>query len=470
MFERYTEKARRVIFFARYEASQFGSPYIETEHVLLGILREDKALTHRFLKSPSSIESIRKQIEQHVTIREKVSTSVDLPLSNESKRVLGYAAEEAERMTDKHIGTEHLFLGLLREEKCFGAELLRERGVTRSVVREELARAPHRTGPPSSARESGLLAESSRDLTKAAADNELDRLIGRSHEMESIIEILCCRTRNSPVLIGEPGVGKTAIVEGLAQRTADGEVPSFLADKHIVEVDLALIVAGNKNRGQYEERLRALVKKLEERNSIIFVHDLTVLVGAGPEEGSLDGANILRPALLRAEIQCIWETTRAGYESTIQSIPWFVRCSRPINVMPLTEAETIQVLHTLKERYEKYHAVSYTDDALILAAQHSNGYLLKATDVVDAAGARMKLRQPPLPEEIREVQKRIKFIEHRMENAIANHEFEKARFYSDEERKERENLRLLRTKYQIGGPSSAVVGREVIEEVISRWG
>jgi ATP-dependent Clp protease ATP-binding subunit ClpC len=469
MFERYTEKARRVIFFARYEASQFGSPYIETEHILLGLLREDKALAHRFLKSPSSVESIRKQIEQHVTIREKVSTSVDLPLTNENKRVLAYAAEEAERMTDKHIGTEHLFLGLLREEKCFGAELLRERGVTLSRVREELARAPHRTGPSSSAHESGLLAESSRDLTKAATDNELDRLIGRSDEMESIIEALCCRTRNSPVLIGEPGVGKTVIVEGLAQRIADGEVPNFLADKHIVEVDLAQILAGNTHRGQNEERLKTLVKSLEERNSILFAHDLTVLVGARSEEGSLDGANILRPALMRAEIQCIWETTPTEYETTIQRIPWFVRCSRPINVLPLNEAETIQVLHGLKERYEKYHAVSYTDDALICAAQHSNGYVLKATDVLDAAGARVKLKQTPPPEDVSEVQKRIKFIEQRMEKAIANHEFEKARFYSDEERKERDNLRSLREKYHLDQSSGAVVGREVIEQVISRW-
>jgi ATP-dependent Clp protease ATP-binding subunit ClpC len=470
MFERFTEKARRVIFFARYEASQFGSPYIETEHVLLGLLREDKALAHKFVKSPPLFESIRKQIEAHTTIREKVSTSVDLPLSNENKRVLTYAAEEAERLTHNHIGTEHLLLGLLREEKCFASQILRERGVTLSIVREEFARAPHQTGPSSPTHETGLLAGSSRDLTKAAADKELDRLIGRSNEIESIIEVLCCRTRNSPVLIGEPGVGKTVIVEGLAQRIANGEVPNFLADRHIVEVDLAVILAGNKHSGQYEERLRTLIKNLEERNSILFVHDLTVLVGAGPEGSSLDLANILRSALMRAEIQCIWETTPSGYETTLQRIPWFVRCSRPVKVSPLSELETIEVLRGLKERYEKYHAVTYTDDALRIAAQHSNGYLLKATDVLDAAGASLKLRQPPPPEDVIEVQKRIKFIELQMEKAIANHEFEKARSYSDEERKERENLSSLRKKYHLDQSSSAVVGREVVEQVISRWG
>jgi len=205
MFERYTEKARRVIFFARYEASQFGSPYIETEHLLLGLLREDKALTNRFLRSHASVESIRKQIEGHTTIREKVSTSVDLPLSNECKRVLAYAAEEAERLSHKHIGTEHLLLGLLREEKCFAAEILHERGLRLLAIREELARATQEKAPPSQRnRESSLLVEFSRDLTQAAMDNQLDPLVGRDQELERVVQILCRRTKNNPVLIGEP--------------------------------------------------------------------------------------------------------------------------------------------------------------------------------------------------------------------------------------------------------------------------
>ena len=236
MFERYTEKARRVIFFARYEASQFGSPYIETEHLLLGLLREDKALTNRFLRSHASVESIRKQIEGHTTIREKVSTSVDLPLSNECKRVLAYAAEEAERLSHKHIGTEHLLLGLLREEKCFAAEILQERGLRLPAIREELQRTTQEK-PAAAAKagrnEQSMLAEFSRDLTQSAMDQQLDPLVGRDNEVDRVIQILCRRTKNNPVLIGEPGVGKTAIVEGLAQKIADGEVPSFLADKRI---------------------------------------------------------------------------------------------------------------------------------------------------------------------------------------------------------------------------------------------
>ncbi len=321
MFERYTEKARRVIFFARYEASQFGSPYIETEHLLLGLLREDKALTNRFLRSHASVESIRKQIEGHTTIREKVSTSVDLPLSNECKRVLQYAAEEAERLSHKHIGTEHLLLGLLREEKCFAAEILHERGLRLSAIREELARSTQEKAQPQrgASRESSLLAEFSRDLTQAAMDAQLDPLVGREGEVERVVQILCRRTKNNPVLIGEPGVGKTAIVEGLAQRIADGDVPSFLADKRILALDLSLIVAGTKYRGQFEERLKTIMKELmENQNCIIFIDELHTLVGAGSAEGSLDAANILKPALSRGEVQCIGATTPGEYRKSIE--------------------------------------------------------------------------------------------------------------------------------------------------------
>jgi ATP-dependent Clp protease ATP-binding subunit ClpC len=476
MFERYTEKARRVIFFARYEASQFGSPYIETEHLLLGLLREDKALTNRFLRSHASVESIRKQIEGHTTIREKVSTSVDLPLSNECKRVLAYAAEEAERLSHKHIGTEHLLLGLLREEKCFAAEILHERGLRLSTIREELARTSQEKAQPQRQREASLLSEFSRDLTQAAMDTQLDPLVGRESELERVIQILCRRTKNNPVLIGEPGVGKTAIVEGLAQRIADGEVPSFLADKRILALDLSLIVAGTKYRGQFEERLKTIMKELmESQNSIIFIDELHTLVGAGSAEGSLDAANILKPALSRGEIQCIGATTPGEYRKSIEKDRSLERRFQAVKVPPPNEVDATKILFGIKDRYEKFHAVTYTDDAINFAVSHSNRYIPdrflpdKAIDLVDEAGARVKLRQTSLPEEITEVQKRIKFIVHRMENAIANHEFEKARFYSDEERKERENLRALREKYHLDESATGVVGREDIEDVVSRW-
>ncbi|MGI4980476.1 MAG: Clp protease N-terminal domain-containing protein, partial [Janthinobacterium lividum] len=487
MFERYTEKARRVIFFARYEASQFGSPYIETEHLLLGLLREDKALTNRFLRSHASVESIRKQIEGHTTIREKVSTSVDLPLSNECKRVLAYAAEEAERLSHKHIGTEHLLLGLLREEKCFAAEILMERGLRLPTIREELQRTTQdkpaqqqqgkqqrASGAP--AAEQSMLAEFSRDLTQAAMDQQLDPLVGRDTEVDRVIQILCRRTKNNPVLIGEPGVGKTAIVEGLAQKIADGEVPSFLADKRVLSLDLSLIVAGTKYRGQFEERLKTIMKELmENQNSIVFIDELHTLVGAGSAEGSLDAANILKPALSRGEIQCIGATTPAEFRKSIEKDRSLERRFQAVKVPPPNEEDAIKIIMGIKDKYEKFHAVSYTDDAITFSVTHSSRYIPdrflpdKAIDLIDEAGARVKLRQTTLPEELTEVQKRIKFIVHRMENAIANHEFEKARFYSDEERKERENLRTLRDKYHLDDSSSGIVTKEDIEDVVSRW-
>src|SRR5713101_3213595 len=319
MFERYTEKARRVIFFARYEASQYGSPYIETEHLLLGLLREDKALANRFLRAHGSIESIRKEIEQRITIRERISTSVEVPLSQECHRILKYAAEEADRLNHKHVGTEHLLLGILREEKCFGSELLQERGLRLSTLREEMARAAGEKVAVNRPKETSLLAEFSRDLTQAAMEGQLDPLVGRERELERAIQILCRRTKNNPVLIGEPGVGKTAIVEGLAQRIAESDVPPFLADKHILSLDLSLIVAGTKYRGQFEERLKTIMKELmESQNAIVFIDELHTLVGAGSAEGSLDAANILKPALSRGEIQCIGATTPGEYRKSVE--------------------------------------------------------------------------------------------------------------------------------------------------------
>ena len=471
MFERYTEKARRVIFFARYEASQYGSPYIETEHLLLGLMREDKALANRFLRSHGSIESIRKEIEQRITIRERISTSVEVPLSQESKRILNFATEEAERLGHRHVGTEHLLLGILREEKCFGAEILQERGLRLSTLREELARSAGEKTPAARPKETSLLAEFSRDLTQAALEGQLDPLVGRERELERVIQILCRRTKNNPVLIGEPGVGKTAIVEGLAQRISDSDVPPFLADKRILSLDLSLIVAGTKYRGQFEERLKTIMKELmESQNSIVFIDELHTLVGAGSAEGSLDAANILKPALSRGEIQCIGATTPGEYRKSVEKDRSLERRFQAVKVGAPSEDEAIQVLEGVRERYEKFHAVSYTDEAIRYAVYLSSRYIPdrflpdKAIDLIDEAGARVKLRQATLPDEVAEVQKRVKFITHRMETAIANHEFEKARFYSEEERKEKENLRAVRERLKLDDTNTGIVTREDIEE------
>ncbi len=476
MLERFTEKARRVIFFARYEASQYGSPCIETEHLLLGLVREDKTLANRYLRAHGSIESIRKEIESRITIRERISTSIEVPLSAESKRILSYAADEADKLGTKHVGTEHLLLGILREEKCFGSEILSERGLRLTALREELARSSSEKVPVNRPKETSLLAEFSRDLTQAATEAQLDPLVGRDRELERVIQILCRRTKNNPVLIGEPGVGKTAIVEGLAQRIADGDVPPFLADKRILSLDLSLIVAGTKYRGQFEERLKTIMKELmENQNSIIFIDELHTLVGAGSAEGSLDAANILKPALSRGEIQCIGATTPGEYRKSVEKDRSLERRFQAVKVSAPAEEEAVRVLQGVRERYEKFHAVSYTDEAIQYAVYLSNRYIPdrflpdKAIDLVDEAGSRVKLRQAMLPEEVSEVQKRVKFITHRMETAIANHEFEKARFYSEEERKEKENLRQLRERLKIDDSSTGIVTRDDIEEVVSRW-
>src|SRR6201990_1781390 len=477
MFERYTEKARRVIFFARYEASQFGAPAIEPEHLLLGLMREDKTLTGRFFpRAQVSIESIRKEIEGRTLLREKISTSVELPLAPETKRVLAYAHEESDRLQHRHIGTEHLLLGLLREDRSMAAEILYERGLRLNAVRDEIARQSGADSRSSQKKDTPHLVEFSRDLTDDASNDKLDPLVGREAEIERVVQILCVRTKSNPVLIGEPGVGKTAIVEGLAQRIVRGDVPSFLENKRILSLDLSLIVAGTKYRGQFEERLKQIMRELVENPQyIVFIDELHTLVGAGSAEGSLDAANILKPALSRGEIQCIGATTPAEFRKSIEKDRSLERRFQAVKVPPPNEEDAIKIIMGIRERYEKFHAVSYTDDAIHFSVSHSNRYIPdrflpdKAIDLIDEAGACVKLRQTSLPEEITEVQKRIKFIVHRMENAIANHEFEKARFYSDEERKERENLRALREKYHLDESSTGVVGREDIEDVVSRW-
>ncbi len=400
MFERYTEKARRVIFFARYEASQFGASQIEAEHILLGLIREDKNLTTRFFhRSHANIESIRKEIEGRTILRDRISTNIDLPLSNEAKRVLAFAAEESERLGNRHIGTEHLLLGLLREENSVAAEILYERGLRLSDIRQDLMRQASMERNVSARKETPHLFEFSRDLTEASLEGRLDPLVGRENEIDRVIQILCRRTKNNPVLIGEPGVGKTAIVEGLAQRIVNGDVPSFLADKRILALDLSLVVAGTKYRGQFEERMKTIMRELMENPQyIVFIDELHTLVGAGSAEGSLDAANILKPALSRGEIQCIGATTPAEFRKSIEKDRSLERRFQAVKVPAPDEVETILILEGIKDRYESYHNVRYTDEAIEAAVYQSNRYLPdrflpdKAIDIIDEAGARVKLR------------------------------------------------------------------------------
>ena len=462
MFERYTEKARRVIFFARYEASQFGAIQIEPEHILLGLVREDKSLTTRFFqRSQTSIEAVRRELEGRTVLRERLIASVDLPLSQTAKRVLAFAAEESERIGHRHIGTEHLLLGLLREENSIAAELLYERGLRLSDIRNELMRQASVERSQHSRKDTPTLFEFSRDLTEAALEGKLDPLVGREKEIDRVIEILCRRTKNNPVLIGEPGVGKTAIVEGLAQRIVTGDVPSFLFDKRVLALDLSLVVAGTKYRGQFEERMKTIMRELiENPQYVIFIDELHTLVGAGAAEGSLDAANILKPALSRGEIQCIGATTPAEFRKSIEKDRSLERRFQSVKVEPPNELEAIQVLTGIKDRYESFHNVRYADDAIVAAVYQSSRYLPerflpdKAIDILDEAGAHVKLR----------VQREAGYVPP-----------PPARWERDRDwHSERGNTKTARRPPQYFEPSefeetAALVSKHDIESVIARW-
>src|SRR5262252_743350 len=456
MFERYTERARRVIFFARYEASQLGSNSIETEHLLLGLIREGKGLTSRiFSKSHLSMEAIRKEIEGRALNRDKVSTSVDIPLSPESKRVLSFAAEEAERMLHNYIGTEHVLLGLMREEKSVAAGILSEKGMRLSAVREEIVQLLNEKANVGKAKETPLLSEFSRDLTEAAARGALDPLVGREEELARIVQVLCRRTRNNPVLIGEPGVGKTALVEGLANKIVQGDAPIYLAEKRILALDISLIVAGTKYRGQFEERRKTIMRELtESHNIIIFIDELHTLVGAGSAEGSLDAANILKPALSRGEIRCIGATTPAEYRKYIEKDRSLERRFQAVKVDPPSERDTIQVLMGVKDRYESFHHVEYTSEAIEAAVYQSSRYITdrflpdKAIDLIDEAGARAKLREAELNAEMGEISRSIRVPVEQLDQVVGERE-DKAWLYSQQEPQGREGLQTVRERLDV---------------------
>src|SRR5512145_1164357 len=470
MFERYTERARRVLFFARYEATQLGSTSIETEHLLLGLIREGKGLTSRiFARSHLSLESIRKEIEGPTVFREKVSTSVEIPFSAETKRVLQFAAEEADRLLHNYIGTEHLLLGILREERSVAAAILMEKGMKLNGVREDIVALLNEKTTLTRVKETPLLAEFSRDLTDAALKNQLDPLVGRHVELERVQQVLCRRTKNNAVLIGEPGVGKTAIVEGLAQKIVYGDVPHFLADKRLLALDISLIVAGTKYRGQFEERLKAIMKELTENpNIIVFIDELHTLVGAGSAEGSLDAANILKPALSRGEIRCIGATTPAEYRKYIEKDRSLERRFQAVKVASPTEEETIQILRGIKDRYEKFHRVSYRDEALEAAVYQSSRYITdrflpdKAIDLLDEAGSRVKLRDATAIDEAPEFSRKIRVVVDRGDASTSA-------FFRDEEVAQRENLQIVREHWDMGSPGAHQVTKGDIDDVVSKW-
>ena len=478
MFEKYTEKARRVIFFARYEASQLGSSTIGTEHILLGILRECDGVTEQlFARSHLKPELLRKEIESKAAAkRGKISTSVEIPLSEETKRALIYAAEEAEKLFHNYIGTEHILLGILRERKSLAAKILAEKGMKFASVREDLITLLRDKVNEERKKETPLLSEFSRDLTSLAIMGKLDPLIGREREMKRLIQILCRRTKNNPVLIGEPGVGKTAIVEGLAQKIVKGDVPPFLYNKRILSLDLSAVVAGTKYRGQFEERLKAILKELKENEDVIlFIDELHTLVGAGSAEGSLDAAGILKPALSRGEIKCIGAATPKEYRKFIEKDRALERRFQGIKVPPPTEEETLSILMGVKERYEAYHSVKYTDEAIKAAVYLSNRYITdrflpdKAIDIIDEAGARAKLRRSSVAKELKQLEEQLKGTLAEIDRSLFLRDFDRAVFYGERETKERERLLAIQQELKEQTREPIVVDKKDIEEVVSDW-
>src|SRR5436190_2008288 len=410
MFEKYNEKARRALFFARYEASKLGSRVIESEHILLGVLREGeeiiKEIFSRFNVKP---EQIRREVEGDRLFVDRISSSAELPLSEESKKILAYAAHEAESMLHQYVGTEHLLIGILRVESSTAARILTAKGLNVYGVREETISILKEREADKQKKELPFLAEYARDLTQMAHQQQFDPLIGREKEVERIIQILSRRTKNNPILLGEPGVGKTAIVEGLAQRIVDGNVPLFIANKRILSLDLSLIVAGTKYRGQFEERLKGIIKELKENpDIIIFIDEIHSLIGAGSAEGSLDAANILKPALSRGEISCIGATT-----------------------------------------------IRFFPD--------------KAIDILDEAGAKVKLRRVADTQNLRRLESEIRSIVKEMKKAISDKDFEKAVFLREREIELKEEVERFKQERENIGEELMEVTKKDVEEIISSW-
>ena len=474
MFEKYSEKARRALFFARYEASKLGSRVIESEHVLLGILREGEdsvgELLARFHLKP---DDLRRDVEGERAFVERVSSTAELPLSEETKKVLAYASHEAESMLHKNVGSEHLLVGLLRVEGSLAHRILIHNGLDLASVREEVVTMARDRDAAQQKKELPFLTEYGRDLTAIAAENAFDPLIGRDMEVERIVQVLSRRTKNNPILLGEPGVGKTAIVEGLAQRMVADEVPVFLRGHRLIAIDLSLVVAGTKYRGQFEERLKGILKELKDSDDlIVFIDEIHSLIGAGSAEGSLDAANILKPALSRGEISCIGATTLREYRKYIEKDRSLLRRFQPINVDPPTAEETYRILDGVRKCYESFHKVRYDDAALRAAVLQTDRYMPdrfqpdKAIDVLDEAGAKVKLRRVRDDQNQRHLQNEVDEVEQLMKTAVEDKDFERAVRLREREVELREELELVRAA--IDANPLEVTDRD-IEEVVSSW-
>ncbi len=473
MFERFTEKAIKVIMLAQEEARRLGHNFVGTEQILLGLIGEGTGVAAKVLKSMGvNLKDARVEVEKIIG-RGSGFVAVEIPFTPRAKRVLELSLEEARQLGHNYIGTEHLLLGLIREGEGVAARVLENLGVDLAKVRTQVIRMLGETaevaaggGGGKGSTKTPTLDEFGSNLTQQAADGKLDPVVGRQNEIERVIQILGRRTKNNPVLIGEPGVGKTAIAEGLAQRINSGDIPDILEDKRVLTLDIGLLVAGTKYRGEFEERLKKIMEEIRSAGNVILVIDeVHTLIGAGAAEGAIDAANILKPALARGELQCIGATTLDEYRKHIERDAALERRFQPVMVGEPSVLDTIEILRGLKERYEAHHRLKIADEALIAAATLGDRYISdrflpdKAIDLVDEAGSRVRLMNSKLPPAAKEVDKQLRAVQKDKEEAVREQDFAKAGELRDKEVELREQIRsILQTRKDDEPAAEAVVG------------
>ena len=487
MFERFTDRARRVVVLAQEEARMLNHNYIGTEHILLGLIHEGEGVAAKALESLGiSLEGVRQQVEEIIGQGQQ-APSGHIPFTPRAKKVLELSLREALQLGHNYIGTEHILLGLIREGEGVAAQVLVKLGADLNRVRQQViqllsgyqGKEPAAAGGPAEGTPSTslVLDQFGRNLTQAARDGKLDPVIGRAKEIERVMQVLSRRTKNNPVLIGEPGVGKTAAVEGLAQAIVKGEVPETLKDKQLYTLDLGALVAGSRYRGDFEERLKKVLKEIRTRGDIIlFIDEIHTLVGAGAAEGAIDAASILKPMLARGELQTIGATTLDEYRKHLEKDAALERRFQPIQVAEPTLAHTIEILKGLRDRYEAHHRISITDSALVAAATLADRYISdrflpdKAIDLIDEAGARMRIKRMTAPPDLREFDDRISGIRREKESAIDAQDFEKAASLRDKE-KQLLGEKSEREKQWKTGDMDVVaeVDDEQIAEVLANW-
>ena len=477
MFERFTEKAIKVIMLAQEEARRLGHNFVGTEQILLGLIGEGTGVAAKVLKSMGvNLKDARVEVEKIIG-RGSGFVAVEIPFTPRAKRVLELSLEEARQLGHNYIGTEHLLLGLIREGEGVAARVLENLGVDLAKVRTQVIRMLGETAEVASGGGGGkgstktpTLDEFGTNLTQQAADGKLDPVVGRQNEIERVIQILGRRTKNNPVLIGEPGVGKTAIAEGLAQRINSGDIPDILEDKRVLTLDIGLLVAGTKYRGEFEERLKKIMEEIRGAGNVILVIDeVHTLIGAGAAEGAIDAANILKPALARGELQCIGATTLDEYRKHIERDAALERRFQPVMVGEPSVQDTIEILRGLKERYEDHHRLKIADEALIAAATLGDRYISdrflpdKAIDLVDEAGSRVRLMNSKLPPAAKEVDKQLRAVQKEKETAVREQDFTKAGELRDKEVELREQIRSILQSRKDEQPSDAGVSETTTE-------